>query len=78
MTAPKSTAALLTNLIQICLSRLATKSLGICGRVIYHWKGIKTIFPTIYYTPQKILKIQSQGEKKTICNDLTAVDQAGF
>lgn len=52
--------------------------LKIKGRVIHHWKGIEIIFPTIYYTPQKILKIQSQGEKKTICNDLTAVDQAGF
>jgi hypothetical protein len=50
--------------LQICFFGLATESLRILGRVMYRWKDFEITFPTVYYTPIKILKLHLQNEHK--------------
>ena len=68
---PKLAAIILTNLICnhytthiFFFFGLVTKILGIVGRVIYNWRGLENIFPTVYYTPKKLKNYSKKNEKK--------------
>jgi hypothetical protein len=43
---------------------LPTAIFGICGRVIYRWKGLENTFPTVYYMPTNILKLHLKKKKE--------------
>ena len=38
------------------------------GLVIYRWKGLKIIFPTVYYTRPKMFNIAVLKRKRKICS----------
>jgi hypothetical protein len=38
--------------------------LGILGLLIYRWRGLENTFPTVYYMPPKISKLQLQNKKE--------------
>jgi hypothetical protein len=37
---------------------------GSWGLVIYRWKGLENIFPTVYYKPPNALKLQLKNKKE--------------
>jgi hypothetical protein len=34
------------------------------GLVIYRWKGLENTFPTVYYTPPNVFKLEVQNKKE--------------
>ena len=52
-----------TKQLQICFFVLVAQILRILGHVVYHGKGRENIFSTVYYTPQKKFKLQSNINK---------------
>jgi hypothetical protein len=53
----------LKNLSENLFFSLPSAMSEIYGLVIYHWKGLENTFPTVYYTLQKVLKLQLKNKK---------------
>lgn len=67
----KSASALLTGLISSHLAIAKKKSfaieiIGILGRAIYRWKGLKHTFTMVYYTTQRFQNVSHKTKKKKI------------